>query len=481
VVEGRVGSFGLIKDQGGLTANSAEPQGMKTKRIGILVGGGPAPGINAVIGAATIEAINKGYSVIGFYDGFRWLCTDDFDPAAHTSQLDIARVARIHFDGGSILRTERTSLLQEDKLDPHAQVVPDEAKVRNVVNHLSLLGIGSLITIGGDDTALSARVICDAAGGAIRLVHVPKTIDNDLPLAHDIKTFGYSTARFVGTQVVKNLMQDSQTTGRWYLCEAMGRKAGWLALGIGRSAGATVTVIPEEFPEKITLQRVADILEGAMLKRRAMGRNDGVAIFAEGIAYRLGDREELERLLGKELPVDAAGHMRLAEIPLATMLKTELQNRFKARDEKISIVTHTLGYELRSADPTPRDMAYCRSLGHASVRLLLEPGEDTPAAVMVTVVNGELEPVDLASLVDPETGRTKTRLVNLDTYSYQVARAYMIRLEEADLEDPAKLAKLASEAKMTPEEFRKRYALAAASPFADSDVVVESVAELTEE
>ena len=453
---------------------------MKTKRIGILVGGGPAPGINAVIGAATIEAVNKGFNVIGFYDSFRWLCSEDFDPALHSVRLDIPRVARIHFDGGSILRTARTSLLKEEQLHSHTKVVPDETRVRQVVGHLALLGIGNMITIGGDDTALSARVICEAAGGAIRLVHVPKTIDNDLPLPHDLNTFGYATARFVGSQVVKNLMQDSQTTGRWYLVEAMGRKAGWLALGIGRSAGATLTVIPEEFPEKTTLQRVADVIEGAMLKRRAMGRHDGVAVLAEGIAHRLGDRQELEQLLGKEVPVDAAGHIRLSEVPLTTMLKAELQNRFRVRGEKPAIVTHALGYELRSADPTPADMAYCRGLGHGAVHLLIEPPEKVSHGVMATIVNGELVPMDLSALVDPKTNRTRTRLVNLNSYSYRVARAYMIRLEEADLADPAKLAKIAAKARMTPDEFRKRYAPAAASPFADGDAAVESVAELTE-
>ena len=453
---------------------------MKSKRVGILVGGGPAPGINAVIGAATIEAVNNGFEVVGFYDGFKWLVSDDFDPATHSVRLQIPDVARIHFDGGSILRTSRTSLMDDDRRQTSVKVEPHGAKVNQVVQHLTLMGVGNLISIGGDDTALSARFVCDAAGGAIRLVHVPKTIDNDLPLPSDIDTFGYSTARFVGTGIVKNLMQDSRTTGRWYLVVAMGRTAGWLSLGIGRSAGATLTVLPEEFPQRITLQRVADVIEGSMLKRQAMGRKDGVAMVAEGVAYRLGDREEIERLLGRKVPVDAAGHMRLAEVPLADMLRTELQNRFKARGESLSVVSHTLGYELRSADPTPGDMAYCRGLGHGAVRLLLQPGTEMPAGCMVAIINGELEPVDMRDMIDPRTNRTSTRLVDLNSYSYQVARAYMIRLEQTDLDDPVKLAKLAAEAKMTPRQFRERFQEAARSPFSDDRVPVESVAELTE-
>ena len=97
-------------------------------------------------------------------------------------------------------------------------------------------------------------------------------------------------------------MEDSRTTQRWYVVVTMGRNAGFLALGIGKSAGATLTVIPEEFPESTTVEAIADIVEGAILKRRAMGRADGVAVMAEGLVYKLGDREELVRLLGRALP-----------------------------------------------------------------------------------------------------------------------------------------------------------------------------------
>jgi 6-phosphofructokinase 1 len=434
---------------------------MKTKRIGIVVGGGPAPGINAVIGAAVIEGINRGYELIGFYDGFRWLAADEFDPGVHTTRLDIPQVARIHFEGGSVLRTSRTSLLDDEKLKTSLLVSPDESKVRKVVNHLSLLGISHLITIGGDDTSLSARFVCESAGGAIRIVHVPKTIDNDLPLPHDLPTFGFATARFHGAQVVKNLMKDSKTTGRWYLVTAMGRSAGWLAMGIGQSAGATVTLIPEEFSDHTTIHNVVDVLEGAVLKRRALGRDDGVAVIAEGLAYKLGDREEIERLLGRSVPVDAAGHIRLSEVPLGDMLRAELCSRFKARGDSLAIVSLDLGYELRCADPTPGDVAYCRSLGHGSIRVLLDESGDPGASVMVAIINGNLQPIDLHEVADPVTNRTRVRQVDIQSYSYQVARAYSIRLERSDLDDPAKLARLAAEARCTPEEFRTRFDVAA--------------------
>ncbi|MCH7700729.1 MAG: 6-phosphofructokinase, partial [Planctomycetes bacterium] len=153
---------------------------MSNKRLGVLVGGGPAPGINAVIGAATIEAINQGLDVIGFYDGLQWLTGSEFDAAVHATSLDIATVARIHFDGGSILRTSRTNLLDEGKLSSASIIEPDATKVQRVIGNLRNLNVEYLITIGGDDTSLSARFIAEAAADVMRVVHVPKTIDNDL-------------------------------------------------------------------------------------------------------------------------------------------------------------------------------------------------------------------------------------------------------------------------------------------------------------
>lgn len=432
---------------------------MRTKRIGIIVGGGPAPGINAVIGAATIQAVNCGFEAIGFYDGFRHLVADDYDPADHTTRLEISRVARIHFDGGSILRTARTNLLNDELLKKAKKVEPNDSKVSLALGRIRELGINCLLTIGGDDTALSARFLADAAGNALRVVHVPKTIDNDLPLPQNQPTFGFSTARFIGAELLKNLMRDSQTTGRWYLVSAMGRSAGWLAMSIGQAAGATLTLIPEEFAESSSVQAIVDVLEGAVLKRRIAGRDDGVAVLAEGLAYRLGDLGELERLLGREVPLDAAGHPRLAEIPVLDLLRQELQARFKARGEKLPLVTHNIGYELRSADPTPHDMAYCRALGYHSIRLFTDPNYS--GGSMVSLVNGNLQAIPFNDIIDPQTNRTRTRLVDITSDEYVVGRAYQIRLERSDLDNPQMLAKLAAAAHMSPDEFKRRFERAA--------------------
>lgn len=431
-----------------------------SQRLAIVVGGGPAPGINGVIGAAAIEAINKGLSVVGFYDGFKWLTTERFVRERHMTELTIASVARIHFEGGSMLRTDRANLLDETSLGEGAHVRPDPVKTDNVLRQFTECGITHLITIGGDDTALSARFIADKSAGRIRVVHVPKTIDNDLPLPGDVPTFGYNTARDLGATLVANLMEDAKTTSRWYIVVAMGRHAGFLALGIGKAAGTTVTLIPEEFPETTTISRITDVLEGSVLKRIANGRRDGVAVVAEGLAYRLGDVQELEKLLGRTVPVDAAGHPRLAEVPLARMLSDELTRRFAARKDNITFVPQTIGYMLRCAQPSPFDMAYCRDLGHGAVRLLLSD-MNLDGGVMVTLQDGNLEPVRFNSMIDPVTNRTRIRVVDVRSDSYRVARAYMIRLEKQDLADPVMLAKLARAAKMPDAEFADRYRQAA--------------------
>lgn len=425
--------------------------------MGVLVGGGPAPGINGVIGAAAIEAINNGFRVLGIYDGFRHLSEAGFDPEKHVAELTIKDVGRIHFDGGSMLRTSRASLLDQAKLASSTVAEPDAEKTARVCERLQLLGVTHLLTIGGDDTALCARFVAERAGGEIRVVHVPKTIDNDLPLPGDVPTFGFTTARHIGADIVANLMEDSRTTRRWYIVVTMGRNAGHLALGIGKSAAATLTIIPEEFPESTTIKEIADIIDGAMIKRQTMGRDDGVAVLAEGLSYKLGDQEELSRLLGRKVPVDAAGHPRLSEVPLARLLQDELQHRFAERDKPITIVAHRLGYEMRCAAPTTFDMGYTRDLGHGGVRLLLDSTRDLPPGVMVTLKEGNLVPVPFEDMVDPESNRTRIRFVDLNSYTYSVARAYMIRLEESDFASPTMLAALAADVGMTPHQFRERY------------------------
>ena len=262
----------------------SEPSTTQIANVGVLVGGGPAPGINGVIGAVTLEARNRAHKVIGLYDGFQWLMRGD---TTRTKELLKDEVSRIHFQGGSILNTSRANPTKKTE------------DVERVVATLGRLGIGYLVTIGGDDTMYAASQVAKYAAGRIRVCHVPKTIDNDLPLPGEIPTFGFETARQLGSALVQNLMEDSRTTGRWYFVVVMGRTAGHLALGIGKSTGATLSIIPEEFPGTVRLETVCDILEGAILKRTALwNRSDGVAVIAEGLLERVLP-EELQGIEGR--------------------------------------------------------------------------------------------------------------------------------------------------------------------------------------
>ncbi len=414
-------------------------------RLGILVGGGPAPGINSTITATAIEAVNSGLQVIGIYDGFEHLMSGKTDQVV---PLLISAVSRIHFQGGSILRTSR------------ANPTRSPADLQRTIQSLQELGIRYLVTIGGDDTAFAASEAAEAAGGDLRVAHVPKTIDNDLPLPGGMPTFGFETARHLGTQMVFNLMEDSLTTNRWYFVAVMGRTAGHLALGIGKAAGATLSIIPEEFPtEGISLDQIAGVVEGAILKRRVLGQNHGVAIIAEGIGELL-DSHELATIPGVVVDHDSYGHIRLSEIPLATILRRRVQQRFAARGEQISIVDSTLGYELRSASPIPFDIDYTRTLGHAAVRFLLSPPSDPGLdhGGLVCLDQGHSRGLPFEEIRDQSSGRTRVRRVDILSEYYTAARQYMIRLEPRDMADPEMLAQLADAAHMTPENFQEAFA-----------------------
>jgi len=400
--------------------------------LAILVGGGPAPGINAVIATATIEARNHGLRVLGCYDGFKWLERGDSE---HVTELAINDTSRIHFDGGSILRTSRTNPTR----------TPDG--IAHVAQTLQRLGVEHLITIGGDDTAYSASRLARAMPG-LTVAHVPKTIDNDLPLPSDIVTFGFTTACNLGKDLVRNLMQDAATTERWFFVTVMGRHAGHLALGIGGSAGATLTVIAEEFPEhQIGLDRLADILEGAIVKRRTHEREHGVAILSEGLAEKLDPETvgPVER--------DSYGNVRLAELDLGRLLKERVTSSLRARGLDITIVAKDLGYELRCAPPGAHDIQYSRSLGYWATRFLLDGGSNA----MVTIQAGRLVPVPFGLMLDPKTGKIRVRYVDIESEMYQTLAAYMIRLKAEDFDDPGRRASLAAAANLDEKDFVKRF------------------------
>jgi len=405
------------------------------KKLAILVGGGPAPGINSVIGAATIRAALEGMDVVGIRDGFEGLMHGDIE---HIVPLTIEGVSRIHFRGGSHIGISR------------ANPTSDPKALENVVISLLRLDVTGLLTIGGDDTAYSAMKLEERAQGRIHVVHVPKTIDNDLDLPPTVDTFGFQTARHYGAEIVKNLMVDARTTSRWYFVITMGRKAGHLALGIGKAAGSTLTLIPEEFPKPLRLKTIVDTLVGAIIKRLSYGRRDGVAMIAEGVVLDV-DPNDLASL--HEVERDAHGNLRIAEVNIGEILKAQVAARLKALGMKATLVAKNIGYELRCADPIPYDMEYTRDLGYCAAKFLLAGGN----AAMISMQGGHFVPIPFSALIDSETGRARLRLVDTHSTRYAIARRYMIRLRRDDFEDPHELAKFAATAGLSLEEFRQQF------------------------
>jgi 6-phosphofructokinase 1 len=417
-------------------------------RLALLVGGGPAPGINGVISSATIEAIEQGIEVIGFRDGFKWLVQGDTD---HHVRLSIGDVKGIYLRGGSYLGTSRTNPAKN----------PED--MARVLATLRQLNVAALVTVGGDDTAFSGSQVYARAQGAIRVAHVPKTIDNDLPLPGSTPTFGFETARHLGVQIVRNLAEDARTTGRWYIIVSMGRACGHLALGIGKAAAATLTLIPEEFPTRpVKLDQVCDIILGAILKRRSVGNLHGVAILAEGLLEAIGeeglkalsDSGELSRY--GNLARDPHGHLRLGEIEFGRMIKDRLQAMTAELGLHMTLIDKDLGYELRSADPIPFDAEYTRDLGYGAIKFLRSV-ESMRYGAVIAMVGGRLHPIPFDEMINPRTGRMQARKVDTRGESYECARRYMIRLDRRDFSEPQRLAALARVAGLSEEAFRSRF------------------------
>jgi ATP-dependent phosphofructokinase / diphosphate-dependent phosphofructokinase len=406
---------------------------MPIKRIGIVVGGGPAPGTNGVISAVALEAIKVGCVPIGFHDGFDWLAQRYTD---EQHELTIDEVSRVHLDGGVLLGSSRRD------------VTRDPESLENTIAALAKLKIDALVCIGGDDMVRSAVAV--ERSGAVKVVQVPKSIDNDLWLPLPLSTLGYETARHVGVGIVKSLMEDAKTTGRWYLGVTMGRPTGHLTLGIGKAASATCTIIPEEFQAAmISLSEITDIVEGSIIKRRAMGKSYGVALLSEALVERFSPREVAEL---QDVDRDAQGNIRVTEIDLGRKVKNEVQMRLEERGIKMTIMDKTIGYELRCAPPIPFDAEYARDLGYAAVVYLRKGG----SGALVTIQGGEFTPIPFADALDP-SGAGRRRAVDVTTESYQVARKYMVRLGPRDFSDAAWVTALVRAAGLSEDDFRARF------------------------
>jgi len=360
--------------------------------IAILAGGGPAPGINSVISSVAKVFLKDGYRIIGLHEGYKTLFTDN----PNIMEIDFAMADRIHTQGGSALIMSR-----------HKPKDQDFNTGFFVKNNVRLL-----VTIGGDDTASTANRISKflaANNIEIQNIHVPKTIDNDLPLPDGIPTFGFQSAKQEGVRLATTVYEDARTSGNWFVVSAMGREAGHLAFGIGAACHYPMIIIPEMFNKaEITFDRILRLILSSMIKRKILGISYGVAIISEGVFHFMTEAEILSTKI--TFTYDDHGHPELGNVSKAHIFNLLIQEKLKELQLNIKSRPVELGYELRCVQPIAFDMLYCALMG-IGVKVLFDQG--LTGCMVVSGPNGDISPLYLKDVEDAN-GKVKPRLVNME-------------------------------------------------------------------
>ncbi len=360
--------------------------------IVILAGGGPAPGINTVISTVAKTFLKDGYRVLGLNEGYKNL----FKPNPDVVEMDFLYADAILKQGGSALKMSRYK--------PKNEEFNTEFFVKN--------NIKLLVTIGGDDTASTANRISKflaSSGFPIQNIHVPKTIDNDLPLPEGSPTFGYYSAKDAGVHLVQTIYEDARTSGNWFVVSAMGREAGHLAFGMTSACHCPMVVIPEMFNNApVTFDAIIKLVVSSIVKRKLLGVNYGVVIISEGVFHFMSD-EEIEKS-GVAFTYDEHGHPELGNVSKAHIFNLLLQQRLKALGLNVKSRPVEIGYGIRCVEPNGYDLTYCSLLGYG-VKKLFDKG--VSGAMVTANPKGEIEPLYLKDVED-ENGKIKPRLVNLN-------------------------------------------------------------------
>ena len=399
--------------------------------IAILTGGGPAPGMNTVVGSVAKTFLAKGYRVIGLHYGYSGL----FNPNPRYEDLDMFRVDYIFNQGGSYLTMSRFKPTEED-FEKNFNL--DFFKNNN---------IKLLVTVGGDDTASTANRIAkflERMQYPIANIHVPKTIDNDLPLPAGMPTFGYQSAKNAGSVIGRAVYNDARTSANWFVVAAMGRSAGHLAFGIASACHYPMIIIPEMFNKtKITIDKIISLIVSSIVKRKILGMDYGAAMVSEGVFHALDQDEILKS--GIHFSYDEHGHPELGKVSKAEMFNTLLEKRCKALGVKVKSRPVEIGYEVRCQTPCAFDLVYCSQLGMGVYKLF---SEGKTGCMVYISQEGYVSPLYLKDLQDPETGKIPPRLVDINAdkihqvidnlmhyitpEDYEAARAYLPNPEEYD-------------------------------------------------
>ena len=396
------------------------------KSIVILCGGGPAPGINTVISSVAKVFLKDGYRVIGLHEGYKSL----FAEKPLMQDIDFQFADEIYKSGGSALQMSRY------------KPKDSEFKTDFFVNN----NVKLLLTIGGDDTASTAnRISKFLAKNNVKIhnIHVPKTIDNDLPLPEGTPTFGYQSAKQEGVKIATTIYEDARTSGNWFVVSAMGREAGHLAFGIGGACHYPMIIIPEMFNKtKITFDKIIKLIISSMIKRKILGIDYGVAIISEGVFHFMTDEEIKATEIN--FTYDEHGHPELGNVSKAHIFNMLLQRKLKELNIKIKSRPVELGYEIRCVRPIAFDLMYCALLG-MGVKYLFDKG--ITGCMVTSDPKGDIAPLYLKDVED-EHGKVKPRLVNMNSQKaklifedslqyltkadYNAAKKYIANPEEYD-------------------------------------------------
>jgi len=382
----------------------------------ILCAGGPAPGMNSVISSVTKTFLAEGWDVIGLHGGYGPL----FKPSEENNylHLDLKTADRIHGRGGSTLRMSRY------------KPKDDEFRTDFFVKH----NVKLLVTVGGDDTASTAGRIGKyllSNNITTQTIHVPKTIDNDLPLPRSMPTFGFHTAMEEGSRITLTITEDARTTGNWFVMSAMGREAGHLAFGIAAACHSSLAIVPEMFNKvPCTFDRIVNLMISSIIKRTIMGLDYGVIIISEGVFHFISD-EDIKNS-GIHFTFDDHGHPELGTISKGQVFNTLLQKKCEKIGLKIKTRPNDLGYELRCVRPIAYDLEYCTLLGTGVLKLY----KDGSTGCMVTLNSeGKIEPLYLKDIQDAVTGKVKPRLLEIEADRVKIIFDNVFHyLEEKDYE-----------------------------------------------
>ena len=413
------------------------------RRVAILFAGGPAPGANAVISTAATSFMRNGTEVVGMKHGYSSLA--DYSaakPLVQGSDYVIVTpgfLKRTRSGQGIMLGTARTNPGKHIASPAHFDDAERVGPLKNVYEGLLSLGVEALISIGGDDTLKTANKFkmyqdrLPEGSKRIPVVHLPKTIDNDY-MGIDF-TFGYFTAVDTLGGEIRNLLYDADAGRCYYLCETMGRSAGWLSYGAAISGEASLVISVEDIHGKyrseetvtdaagqtkikpvMNTEEVVDrIVKTMRVREEEEGKQYGVIVLAEGLAEYLPSKQ-LEGI-----PRDEHGHISIAQVQLGRMFSKLVADEFKRQTGRSrKVVGLQLGYEARCAKPHAFDVMLGSQLGVGAYRALAERGLN---GVMVSV-SGQLDLnyVPFEELVDPNTLVTVVRYVERGSDFHRLAR-----------------------------------------------------------